>query len=89
MTPLSAASSWKADLEDLVEQALLVALEADLPVELVGDAQLLVVLAQRADVVDLLGGAELVSARHLVELGEERRHRVRRWPPPSRPGADG
>ena len=36
----------EGDREDLVQQALLVALEAHLPVELVGDAQLLVVLAE-------------------------------------------
>jgi hypothetical protein len=37
----------EADREDLVQEALLVALQAHLAVELVGDAQLLVVLAER------------------------------------------
>ena len=47
MTAVVGREQLEGDLEDLVEQALLIALQADLPVELVGDAQLLVVLPQR------------------------------------------
>jgi hypothetical protein len=69
----------EADREDLVQEALLVALEPHLPVELVGDAQLLVVLAKRGGVLQLLGGTELgLLDGGLVELGQEGRGRLRR-----------
>ena len=80
----------EADREDLVQEALLVALQPHLAVELVGDAQLLVVLAERACVLELVGRAELgLLHRRLVELRQEGRGRLRRGEHrhPGAPGA--
>jgi hypothetical protein len=69
----------EADREDLVQEALLVALEAHLTVELVGDPELLVVLAEAAASFSWSAGRNSVSSTAgWSELGQEGRGRLRR-----------
>jgi len=58
MTPFVGRQQVEGDSEDLVVERLQIALEADVPVELVGDAQLLVVAPQVVDVGDLALGTK-------------------------------
>jgi hypothetical protein len=77
--PVVGGEQLEADREDLVQEALPVALQPHLPVEFVGDAELLVVLPERRGVLQLVGGTELgLLHRGRVELGEERGGGLRR-----------